>query len=139
VPDAETTDRALLNQLAEQARHWQDIDDLREHQQALRHRSSTMEQFTEFAVRVTLPGYSPRTIKCARFEGDAIRTYDHEVALHGEACVEILRRQVKCTDWVAGKLPPPLLRDEGLACDPTLIPAPRVEDTGSIDTYEEAR
>lgn len=33
-------DRALLNQLAEQARHWRDIDDLRAQQAELRARQT---------------------------------------------------------------------------------------------------
>ena len=41
--DIATEDRALLNQLAEQARHWQDIDDLREQQAELRARRTNQD------------------------------------------------------------------------------------------------
>jgi hypothetical protein len=97
------------------------------------------EQFTEFGIRLTLPGYNPRDTSYQRSEQDAIRAYDHAAALHGEAAVEFLMRQVRRTDWVATKLPPPVKRDDGPLCDPTLRPTPTITDAGSVDTYEEAR
>lgn len=100
-----------------------------------------MERFTEFAVRVTVPGYSPRIIPCATFERDAIRAYDHALELHGEEAVEILRRTVERTEWVAGKLPPALAQppdpDDRVSCGEILYTRP-TQTAGSIDAYEEA-
>lgn len=41
--DIATEDRRLLNQLAEQARHWQDIDDLHAQQAELRARRTNQQ------------------------------------------------------------------------------------------------
>lgn len=41
--DLATEDRALLNRLAEQARHWQDVDDLRAQQAELRARRTNQQ------------------------------------------------------------------------------------------------
>lgn len=104
-----------------------------------------MEQFTEYAIRVTLPGMSPRVTPYATFPRDAIRAYDHAVSLHGEEAVEFMSRQVQRTDWVPGKLPPPPDPDgrvqaipapAGPVCGETLYERP-IRDAGSIDTWQE--
>lgn len=75
-----------------------------------------IEKFTEYAVRVTLPGHIARITPCANFVQDAIRAYDHAASLHGEDVVEFLSRQVTRTDWVPGKLPPKV--QEPPDCEP---------------------
>lgn len=79
------------------------------------------EQFTEYAIRVTLSGHVARITPYATYPRDAIRGYDHAVELYGVEAVEFLQRTVRRTEWVAGKLPPapglPPDPDGGL-CDP---------------------
>jgi hypothetical protein len=73
---------------------------------------------TEYAIRVVYtPGQTGRITEYQHHLADARAAYDHEVEFHGEEAVEFLTRQVRKTEWVAGKLPPRVDRDGGL-CDP---------------------
>lgn len=68
--------------------------------------STKVDQFTEYAVRVTYSRGNQRTREFNRYLTDAVNAYVHESSLHGEQCVEFLSREVTRTEWVAGKLPP---------------------------------
>lgn len=94
---------------------------------------------TEYAIRVVYsPGQTGRITEYQHHLADARTAYYHQAELHGRDVVEFLTRQVTRTDWVPGVLPPPVDRDGGL-CDPTMIPARPVRDTGSIDTWQETK
>lgn len=97
------------------------------------------EKFTEFGIRVTLPGYSPYDTSYQRSERDAIRGYDHARELHGEEAVQFMTRQVHRTDWVMGKLPPAVAQppdpDDRVSCGEILYTRP-TKTAGSIDTWQ---
>jgi hypothetical protein len=79
---------------------------------------------TEYAIRVVYtPGQTGRITEYQHHLADARAAYDHEVDFHGADAVEFLTRQVRRTEWVAGKLPPKVDRDGGL-CDPILHEKP---------------
>jgi hypothetical protein len=70
---------------------------------------------TEYAIRVVYtPGQTGRITEYQHHLADARAAYDHEVEFHGADAVEFLTRQVRRTEWVAGKLPPKVVhRDDG--------------------------
>lgn len=88
---------------------------------------------TEYAIRVVYsPGQTGRITEYQHHLADARAAYDHAVDFHGVDAVEFLTRQVRRTDWVAGKLPPPVDRDGGL-CEPILYERPiRDVPTGGV-------